>query len=605
MNENKNVKKLPYGISDFRHIMLNNYAYLDKTRYIEMLEKESNPNKFIIRPPGFGKSLFLSTLESYYDVKQKNDFEQLFGGLYIGQHPTPERNSYAVLKFDFSGIDSFDSERFAESFSQNVRETVCNFLDNYRDYIPNIDHEIQLIKNYSDCNNILQVATDIVSRNKMRTYLLIDEYDHFARHLVATGKYLKDEWKERYGSYIKVRNFYLGIKSTLFSCIYRTFIAGVSYAAWEGQVDLMTDDLSEDQRYNEIMGFIEEESQRLYVEAKDHMFDHEKEEIDWWYNGYNFSTDTDKSVYNPEMVIYYLQNMGCILDKPDVVNEKEAASYLQLQRLMQNEKTCSTILEIAKNNKIKWYRNHNYLMEDLTDENNLVSLLLNLGLLMVDKRELASFLLKPSNYFARCVLNYFIFAKRNSENHEKVLFLDIDGVLQPYGAQDRFKHIKEADEFNRKLLDEFSVDYSRYNVYDVMAVYYDWDKGAVAELKRILDTTGAKIVLSSDWRDKTIYRMADLCRIHGLDGYLIDATPSTEERNQRDVENNPEYKQMIYRAIEISMYVNDHPEIKNYVAIDDMHLIKDLGEKHAVETSNKMTKENADKCIELLMEDKK
>ncbi|MDR0713575.1 MAG: AAA family ATPase, partial [Bacteroidales bacterium] len=95
MNENKNAKRLPYGISDFKHIVTNNYAYVDKTRYIEMLENESNPSQFFIRPRKFGKSLFFTTLLYYYDINEAENFDALFGDLYIGKHPTPKRNSYA------------------------------------------------------------------------------------------------------------------------------------------------------------------------------------------------------------------------------------------------------------------------------------------------------------------------------------------------------------------------------------------------------------------------------------------------------------------------------------------------------------------------------
>ncbi|MDR1632278.1 MAG: AAA family ATPase, partial [Dysgonamonadaceae bacterium] len=88
MNEKKNVKILPYGNSNFKDIMLNNYAYVDKTRYIEMLEKESNRNQLFIRPRKFGKSLFLHTLMCYYDMNEAENFDRLFGNLYIGKHPT-------------------------------------------------------------------------------------------------------------------------------------------------------------------------------------------------------------------------------------------------------------------------------------------------------------------------------------------------------------------------------------------------------------------------------------------------------------------------------------------------------------------------------------
>ena len=126
--ETKAFKRLPYGISDFRDMILNNYAYVDKTRFIAELENESNRNHFFIRPRKFGKSLFFKMLYYYYNISYKDEFEQLFGSLYIGKHPTPERNSFVIMEFDFSGLDTGGEEEFRRSFSQKVQDAVCLFL---------------------------------------------------------------------------------------------------------------------------------------------------------------------------------------------------------------------------------------------------------------------------------------------------------------------------------------------------------------------------------------------------------------------------------------------------------------------------------------------
>jgi hypothetical protein len=151
--ENKNIKRLPCGKSDFGAIMTENYAYIDKTRFIELLENEANSNQFFIRPRKFGKSLLYSMLYHYYDINKADDFEgtpkncffgvrlqflnphlqlvnsglkilpalknqvfrssleKLFGNLYIGKHPAPKHNSYLVLQFDsliFTGKDRYE-----------------------------------------------------------------------------------------------------------------------------------------------------------------------------------------------------------------------------------------------------------------------------------------------------------------------------------------------------------------------------------------------------------------------------------------------------------------------------------------------------------------
>lgn len=94
------VKGIPYGMSNFRDVMEQNRYYVDKTMYLPLLEDQTNYLIFI-RPRRFGKSLFLDMLRSYYDLSQKDDFQKLFGDLWIGQHPTPLRGKYQILYLDF------------------------------------------------------------------------------------------------------------------------------------------------------------------------------------------------------------------------------------------------------------------------------------------------------------------------------------------------------------------------------------------------------------------------------------------------------------------------------------------------------------------------
>jgi hypothetical protein len=95
--------KFPYGISDFQKLVTKGYFYCDRTDKIPLLEKSDF--QLFIRPRRFGKRLVLSMLENYYNVAKKNKFEKIFGGLKIGKNPTDLRNSYFILRFDFSCVD--------------------------------------------------------------------------------------------------------------------------------------------------------------------------------------------------------------------------------------------------------------------------------------------------------------------------------------------------------------------------------------------------------------------------------------------------------------------------------------------------------------------
>ena len=92
-------KLLPYGMMNFEDIRLDNYYYVDKTSFIPLIE-QSDRFFFFIRPRRFGKSLTLNMLQHYYDVRTKDKFDSLFGDLYIGKHPTKDRNSYLVIKLN-------------------------------------------------------------------------------------------------------------------------------------------------------------------------------------------------------------------------------------------------------------------------------------------------------------------------------------------------------------------------------------------------------------------------------------------------------------------------------------------------------------------------
>jgi hypothetical protein len=102
-----------------------------------MLENEGTKYQFLTRPRKFGKTLFTSVLDHYYDLRFEDDFEKLFGDLYIGQHPTPLRNSYFVMNFNFSGLDTSDVESFKISFTEKIRNNIEFFFICHKDIFKN------------------------------------------------------------------------------------------------------------------------------------------------------------------------------------------------------------------------------------------------------------------------------------------------------------------------------------------------------------------------------------------------------------------------------------------------------------------------------------
>ena len=125
------MKKLPYGISNYEELIEDGYYYVDKTMYIEKLENIAEKRIMFLRPRKFGKTLFTSTLENYYDLKKVDKFEKLYGNTYIGKNPTKLKNSYHILRFNFSGIDTTNEETTIKGFKNKVASSIKLFVEKY------------------------------------------------------------------------------------------------------------------------------------------------------------------------------------------------------------------------------------------------------------------------------------------------------------------------------------------------------------------------------------------------------------------------------------------------------------------------------------------
>ena len=126
----QNVKELPYGVQDFITIVEQNIYYVDKTMYIPELEREAR-NLFFIRPRRFGKSMFLGMLHAYYDCRTKDKFEEWFGDLWIGKHPTALQGKFQVLHLDFSQVGG-KIENLEENFDAYCGIMLNSYVDVYR-----------------------------------------------------------------------------------------------------------------------------------------------------------------------------------------------------------------------------------------------------------------------------------------------------------------------------------------------------------------------------------------------------------------------------------------------------------------------------------------
>ncbi len=380
--------------------------HIDKTRFIELLENETNPYQFFIRPRKFGKSLFFSTLLHYYDLNRAGDFEKLFGGLYVGNKPTPRRNSYMVMRFNFSGIDTSGEEAFKISFSQNVQDTVLLFLNNYSKLVPGVADVAQRIKEEKRGVNALQLAFGIAESAGKKIYVLIDEYDHFANDLIAMGNLLGgDVYRRMVRANGMVRDFFEILKIGTSDVLDRIFITGISPVMLDDLTSgfNIAANLSLKRTYNEMMGFTQGEVGEMMLAAGVDP-QHINVDMGMYYDGYLFHEDGENRVYNPSMVLYFFSQ---VLDekKPpkNIIDDNLKTDYGRLQRLAQDEKNREQLLSIVKENGIVSDIASKFSIGRLEDTDYFVSLLFYMGLLTIDRFEMGSTYLKIPNYSVKTI----------------------------------------------------------------------------------------------------------------------------------------------------------------------------------------------------------
>src|SRR5574344_19530 len=176
----EDYKLLSYGISNYVQIRRDNRYWVDKSMYLERMERAGN-FLFMIRPRRFGKSLFLSMMESYYDIEAKDKFDLLFGDTFVVSHPTPERNEYQVFRLDFS-TPGCNKDTIEDNVNGYLDMMYGDFVSRYAKYYPEsyvIEYKQQ--KYTSDRVNYVHM---MIKRFHMKAYLLVDEYDNFTNNVL-------------------------------------------------------------------------------------------------------------------------------------------------------------------------------------------------------------------------------------------------------------------------------------------------------------------------------------------------------------------------------------------------------------------------------------
>ena len=293
------MKRLAIGIDDFRKIIKEDCYYVDKTKFIEAVLEDASNVKLFTRPRRFGKTLNMSMLKYFFDVRDSEENRKLFNGLDIEKSRyINEQGKYPTILIS---LKSIKYETWEESLEQ-LRSLLSNLYNEF-EYIREClnESEIELFndiwfkkENGEYANSLKNLTSFLYKYYKKEVILLIDEYDI---PLITAHKY---------GYYDEIINFYkifLGealktnqyLKMGVLTGIIRVIRTGI----FSDLNNLKVYSILE-KKYSDFFGFTEEE-----VKEALQFFDIEEElvNVKYWYDGYKFG---DSELYNPWSIINFL-----------------------------------------------------------------------------------------------------------------------------------------------------------------------------------------------------------------------------------------------------------------------------------------------------------
>ena len=421
------MKKLPKGISNYEELVTENYYYVDKTRFIEKLENLEDKRIMFLRPRKFGKTLFTSTLENYYDILKKDKFEILFGNTYIGEHPTLNKNRYYILKFNFSGIPTGTEEETIEGFKSSVKLSIQDFVNTY-----GLDFNVNSEQEAEEILNSLFVAFKFQRQNE-KLYVIIDEYDHFANELLG---FKTEEFKNLVSKNGKVRKWYEILKKGTESVVDRIFITGVAPITLDSTTSgfNIATDITKDLNFNDMLGFCEQDVLSLMY-AIEIPKDKQAEllpVIKENYDGYIFSDLIEKDfekyrLYNSNMTLYFLSKYKEYGKIPKTLTDTNIISdYRKIEgfiNLCQDMGRYDILQKIVAGEYVESEITEKFNAEIAFGEKELISLLFYLGYLTITGKGYSKYKFKvPNDIIRKIYSEYFLayISKRAEINAEKI-----------------------------------------------------------------------------------------------------------------------------------------------------------------------------------------
>jgi len=443
------IKGIPYGKSRFDEVRRGNYYYADKTKYLPLLE-ETGDFLFLIRPRRFGKSLFVSMMSAYYDIAKADQFDQLFDGLWIKDNPTPSKNAYQVIYFDFSRANLGTGDLFA-NFNMYVCQVLYVFIDKYKSQYS--ERVYQTVSNTKNSGEALSAIDAEAHERGYQLYLIIDEYDNF------TNVILSERGVDTFKALTHASGFYREYFKTFKAMFSRIFLIGVSPITLDDLTSGYNIDwgISQDPRFNAMLGFSDSEVRQMFQYYKDNGklpqdadIEAMIEEMRPWYDNYCFAPDSlkEERVFNSDMVLYYLRYRVLYGKAPeDMVDKNIKTDYSKLEMLAEidrgskREERMSVIEEVAATGEIFMTLKTSFPSTEIANDDNFRSLIYYYGMLTMGGKEWGELrMVVPNN----CVRQqYWGFMRKFYNSYYEINFSKLRNDMRQMACDGNWKPLME------------------------------------------------------------------------------------------------------------------------------------------------------------------
>ena len=298
MKTNKK-RKLPIGVSDFKKIIQNDYYYFDKTKLIENILNEGSEVKLFTRPRRFGKTLNMSMLKYFFDVKDKEENRKLFEGLNISKSEYfDKQGEFPVISISFKNYNKNDWENGFKSVKSIVSDIYAEF-EYLMEHLNKRDlkrfEDIWLEKDEGDWEkSLLNLTRYLYNYYGKKVIILIDEYDQPIINSYIRGYYKEaiDFFKNFYGTVLKDNEYLeMSVMTGILRVAKENIFSGLNNIKVHSILN---------KRFTEYFGILENEVEDA---LKDFGMEYDLLDVQKWYNGYLFG---DTKVYNPWSIINFL-----------------------------------------------------------------------------------------------------------------------------------------------------------------------------------------------------------------------------------------------------------------------------------------------------------